>query len=85
MCSSDLAAVPFYNQTKAIQLLDQIADMDDIQRGIENLDADAYEKLGYYERWIVVIRHILLEKNLFTVDELEAKIREIASRFEMIL
>jgi hypothetical protein len=58
---------------------------DELRRGIENLDADAYEKLGYYERWIVVICHILLEKNLFTVDELEAKIREIASRFEMIL
>ncbi|MBD2117496.1 MAG: nitrile hydratase subunit beta [Microcystis wesenbergii TW10] len=55
---------------------------DELRRGIENLDADDYEKLDYYERWIVVIRHILLEKNLFTVDDLEQKIREISSRFD---
>ncbi|CAD5984401.1 putative nitrile hydratase (plasmid) [Planktothrix agardhii] len=57
---------------------------DELRRGIESLDADAYEKFSYYERWIIVIRHILLEKSIFTVDELERKIREISSRFEMM-
>lgn len=57
---------------------------DELRRGIESLNADAYEKLSYYERWIVVIRHILLEKSIFTVDELERKKRDISSRFEVM-
>jgi hypothetical protein len=44
--------------------------VDELRWGIETLGADAYEKLGYYERWIASITKALLARGLFTTDEL---------------
>jgi hypothetical protein len=44
--------------------------VDELRWGIETLGADAYEKLGYYERWIASITKALLARGVFTTDEL---------------
>ena len=53
--------------------------VDELRRGIESLGADAYERLSYYERWIAALTNVLLEKGVFTADELERKMAEVAN------
>lgn len=44
--------------------------VDELRWGIETLGADAYEKLGYYERWIASVAKALLARGVITTDEL---------------
>jgi hypothetical protein len=39
-----------------------------------------YNQLGYFERGIEATRRVLLEKGLFTEQELEARMAQIAKR-----
>ena len=41
--------------------------------GIEDLGADAYDRYGYYERWMASMTNILLEKKVIEVSELGAR------------
>jgi len=43
---------------------------DELRLGIETLGADAYERLGYYERWIASIARALVNRGVITTDEL---------------
>ena len=36
--------------------------VDELRRGIEELGADAYDRYGYYERWMASMTNILLDK-----------------------
>lgn len=54
--------------------------VDELRRGIESLGREAYDSLGYYERWISSITQNMLEKGIVTVDELGAKLAEIEAR-----
>jgi hypothetical protein len=55
--------------------------VDELRRGIESLGPEAYDKLGYYERWIASIAGILVEKGVLTQEEIDARIEELrASR-----
>lgn len=58
----------------------QIMRVDELRRGIESLDIDAYNELSYYERWIASIAKILVEKDIITSTELEARMAEISTR-----
>ncbi|PPR18245.1 MAG: hypothetical protein CFH37_00608 [Alphaproteobacteria bacterium MarineAlpha9_Bin7] len=58
----------------------QIMRVDELRRGIESLDIDAYNELSYYERWIASISKILVEKKLITSTELEDRMAKIATR-----
>ena len=44
--------------------------IDERRRVIESLGAEAYGRLGYYERWIAAISELLIERGVVTVDEL---------------
>ena len=54
--------------------------VDELRRNIEALPPEAYDKLGYYERWISAITHTLLQRGVITSDELGRKLTEIAAR-----
>jgi hypothetical protein len=54
--------------------------VDELRRGIEALDGDAYRELTYYERWIASISANLVEKGILGQAELDARIAEIAAR-----
>ena len=57
--------------------------VDELRRGIESLPADAYDRMGYYERWIHSIATVMLERGVVTRRELDAriaKLREEAAR-----
>ena len=53
--------------------------VDELRRGIEELGADAYDRYGYYERWMASMTNILLEKRIIEVGELGARMAEIES------
>ena len=56
---------------------------DELRRGIEELGAGAYDELGYYERWIHAITHVLMERGVLGNDELGRKMAEVEARMQV--
>ena len=56
--------------------------VDELRRGIESLGEDAYNTLGYYERWIASITNILVEKGVLTREEIDARVQSIRERMQ---
>ncbi|WP_119458842.1 SH3-like domain-containing protein [Rhodospirillaceae bacterium SYSU D60014] len=54
--------------------------VDERRRAIEGLGAEAYGRLSYYEKWLASATTLLIEKGVFTVDELGRKMAEIEAR-----
>ena len=54
--------------------------VDENRRYIEMLGHDVYNTLSYYERWTAAIARILIDKGVFTQDEIDAKVAEIRTR-----
>ena len=57
----------------------KLVGVDELRRGIEELGADAYDRYGYYERWMASMTNLLLEKKIIDVSELGARMAEIES------
>ena len=55
----------------------KIVSVDELRRGIEELGADAYDRYGYYERWMASITNLLLEKKIIEVGELGARMADV--------
>ena len=55
----------------------KIVGVDELRRGIEELGADAYDRYGYYERWMASMTNLLLEKKIVDVSELGTRMAEI--------
>jgi hypothetical protein len=47
---------------------------------IESLGHEAYHTLTYYERWTAAMCKFLVEKNVLTLDEIDAKIRQLRAK-----
>ena len=56
---------------------EKIISVDELRRGIEELGADAYDRLSYYERWMASMTNVLLEKGIIEVSELGERMAEI--------
>jgi nitrile hydratase subunit beta len=57
-----------------------IITVDELRHGIETLGAEAYQQLGYYERWIASITRALVARGVITTDELGRRMAEAATR-----
>jgi hypothetical protein len=55
----------------------QLLRVDELRRNIESLGADAYERMGYYERWMHAISQTLIQRGVIRIDELGRKMAEI--------
>jgi hypothetical protein len=55
----------------------KVMTLDELRRGIEEIGADAYDRLGYFERWITAIGNVLLEKGVLHVHELGLRIEAV--------
>jgi len=53
---------------------------DELRRNIEALAPNAYESMTYYERWIASIAATMLQRGVFTADELGRKLAEVEAR-----
>lgn len=59
----------------------RLARVDESRRMQEALGED-YHKYPYYERWLQAITWLMLEKGVFTQEELDAKRAEVRKRLE---
>lgn len=53
---------------------------EELRRGIEDLGAGEYERLGYFERWVASLAQIAIERGIASVDEIGRKLEEIGQR-----
>ena len=60
----------------------RVITVDQLRRGIEQLGAEAYETMSYYERWIASIANTLLATGVITSDELGRRMAEVEKRGE---
>ena len=51
----------------------QIIRTDELRRAVESIEPGQYEALSYYERWIVAVEALLIEKGLLTREEIDRK------------
>ncbi|MDE0150663.1 MAG: nitrile hydratase subunit beta [Rhodospirillaceae bacterium] len=73
---------PWEKQVEATMRLlsmreDKIVTVDELRRGIEELPPELYDTIGYYERWIMSLSNILVEKGVLDRAELDARVREL--------
>ncbi len=54
----------------------QLIRTDELRRAIESIEPGQYEQLSYYERWIVAIEALLVEKGILTREEVDRKMAE---------
>jgi nitrile hydratase subunit beta len=48
----------------------QLLTVDELRRNIESLGAEAYDRMGYYERWMHAIAQTLIQRGVISIDEL---------------
>jgi hypothetical protein len=70
------------NALRFVVARNRVARLDELRRAAEDL-GERYAKLEYFERMTLALRTMLLEKGLITEPELEAKMAEIRSRFDV--
>ncbi len=58
-----------------------LSNTDQLRRGIESLDPATYESLSYFERWSASIETLLVEKNVLTTAEIDAKTKQLEERW----
>ena len=51
--------------------------VDERRRAIETLAPEAYDRLAYYERWVVALGQTLIQRGVFTSAELARKMMEV--------
>ena len=51
-----------------------LVNVDELRRGIESMQPDAYERATYYERWLYSLEANLTEKGLLEPGELDARV-----------
>ena len=60
----------------------RVITVDELRRGIEQLGAEAYDAMSYYERWIASITNTLLARGVISSDELGRRMAEVGKRGE---
>jgi len=54
--------------------------VDSIRRMIETNNAHDYKNLGYYDKWIRAVHQVLIEQQILTAEEIEARMQEVRAR-----
>ena len=54
---------------------------DELRRAREEMDSVAYRDLSYYERWIVSMEAILIEKKILTKEEIDRRLAEFEAKW----
>jgi hypothetical protein len=50
------------------------------RRAIEDYGQQAYDRTTYYEKWIRAIRNLIVEQEIVTREEVEARMQEVRAR-----
>ncbi len=62
----------------------RIIRVDEMRRAIESIEPDYYEKCSYYERWLIALETLLVEKGLLTREQIAQKVKELGARASQI-
>jgi uncharacterized Zn finger protein len=54
--------------------------VDERRKNIEALPPEDYDRMSYYERWIVALAQSLLQRGVVTTEELARKMTEVQRR-----
>ena len=54
--------------------------VDELRKNIEAIGPEAYDKMSYYERWVVSITQTMLQRGVITTEELARKMIEVKRR-----
>jgi Nitrile hydratase beta subunit len=55
--------------------------VDGLRRVIEDYGQQAYDRTTYYEKWIRALRNLVVEQELVTRAEIEARMAEVRARY----
>ena len=55
---------------------------DENRRTIEQMTPSLYEGTGYYERWVLAMRGLFIEKGILAEDEIAARLSEVRTRYQ---
>jgi hypothetical protein len=70
------------NAFRSVVQLNKIVCTDELRRAAEEL-GDRYKDMHYFEITTSAVRKVLVEKGLFTEQQLQAKMVEIRKRFDV--
>jgi hypothetical protein len=56
--------------------------VDGMRRVIEDYGQQQYDRTTYYEKWIRAVRNLIVEQEIVTREEIEARMAEIRARHE---
>ncbi|MEQ1613153.1 MAG: hypothetical protein ABL904_10410 [Hyphomicrobiaceae bacterium] len=56
--------------------------VDGMRRVIEDYGQQAYDRTEYYEKWIRALRNIMVEQDILTATEIDAKIAAVETAFK---
>lgn len=54
--------------------------VDELRKNIEALPPADYDKMGYYERWVISLTQTMIQRGVITTDELARKLAEVEKR-----
>ena len=60
----------------------RVLSVDSHRRTIEDYGQQEYDRTTYYEKWIRAIRNLLVEQDVLTREEVEARMAEVRARHE---
>jgi len=61
-------------------LLGKRATVDERRKNIEALPPEAYDRMAYYEKWIISLTQTLIQRGVITTEELGRKMEEVKAR-----
>jgi hypothetical protein len=72
------AAAPWHDLVTAVfTTLRPMIRVDEVRRAIEDLPAEDYRRLAYFERWSAALSTLVVEKGLLSREEIERRIAEL--------
>ena len=54
--------------------------VDGLRRALEDMGEAAFDEMSYYERWIAAVNQNLLERGVYSVEELGRKMEAVRAR-----
>jgi hypothetical protein len=54
--------------------------VDELRKNIEMLPPADYDKMGYYDRWVISLTQTMIQRGVITTDELARKLAEVEKR-----
>jgi Nitrile hydratase beta subunit, N-terminal len=54
--------------------------VDELRKNIESLPPADYDRMGYYDRWIISLTQTMIQRGVITTDELARKLEQVGRR-----